>query len=124
MRACNRCNEIKSEADFPAKNISTYRKCRSKTASLWKAHHPIRARLFERKHHLARSYNLTIAQHEQIYADQGGRCAICGKFVRYTKMQTDHNHETGKIRGLLCRGCNMKLGWYEKLRAVIESYVK
>lgn len=49
-----------------------------------------------------------------------GPCEICH---RHRKLGHDHNHETGKQRGLLCAGCNMKLGWLEEgaiLRHVLE----
>jgi Recombination endonuclease VII len=42
---------------------------------------------------------------------QGGLCAICGKpdeTVR--RMSLDHCHDTGKLRGMLCNGCNVGIG--------------
>jgi hypothetical protein len=44
---------------------------------------------------------------------QGGRCAICGDEPgeRYShQLHVDHCHASGKVRGLLCRGCNHMLG--------------
>jgi Recombination endonuclease VII len=38
-------------------------------------------------------------------------CAICDRKV---ELVVDHSHTTSKVRGLLCRRCNMCLGWYEK----------
>jgi hypothetical protein len=40
--------------------------------------------------------------------DQQGKCAICGCLPK--KLCVDHDHETGKIRGLLCNNCNLMLG--------------
>lgn len=57
-----------------------------------------------------RKYGLTLEQHHQMYFDRGGRCAICGETVAYDKIDTDHNHKTGKMRGLLCGNCNRMLG--------------
>ncbi len=59
---------------------------------------------------LKRAYNLTLEQHEQLYVDQNGCCAICKQSIAYDKMNTDHDHKTGKIRGLLCWSCNLMLG--------------
>lgn len=42
-------------------------------------------------------------QERRIYAWQKGRCAACGL---HTDLFIDHSHETGLVRGLLCRGCN------------------
>ena len=46
--------------------------------------------------------------------NQGNRCAICKNEFRNSKdMNVDHNHVDGKIRGLLCRRCNLGLGRWE-----------
>lgn len=39
-------------------------------------------------------------------------CEICGKI---SSLCCDHNHLSGKIRGWICRRCNIMLGWYEKV---------
>lgn len=50
---------------------------------------------------------MTPVAYEALLEQQGGQCAICrekpGRYV-------DHNHTTGKIRGLLCNACNRGLG--------------
>jgi hypothetical protein len=53
---------------------------------------------------------------------QGGRCAVCDAeislgFRSYSGV-IDHCHKTGKVRGILCWGCNVRLG---KLEAMFES---
>lgn len=60
---------------------------------------------------------VTDAQFWELYRRQQGRCGICGKRLRtdrYKAVATDHNHETGKIRGLLCSRCNLGLGHFEE----------
>ena len=66
-----------------------------------------------RKHLLKRLYNMTLKQYDQMFEAQNGNCAICGLPELMSRLSVDHNHETGKIRGLLCRRCNSGLGWYE-----------
>lgn len=63
-----------------------------------------------RKAYLKYSYNITLEQHKQMYAEQNGCCAICGVLVEYFKICTDHNHQTNKVRGLLCSNCNAGIG--------------
>lgn len=41
-----------------------------------------------------------------------GLCKICGSFPK-RKLSLDHDHKTGKIRGLLCNSCNMALGLFK-----------
>jgi len=42
---------------------------------------------------------------------QGGVCAICGCVPGNKKFAIDHDHKTDKIRGLLCFGCNVAVGF-------------
>jgi|ERR1035437_4221646 hypothetical protein len=57
---------------------------------------------------LQRRYGINIEQHRQMFADQGGRCAICGeKFINNKDAHTDHNHITHQVRQLLCRKHNI-----------------
>lgn len=44
-----------------------------------------------------------------MFAEQLGLCAICHK-PEDIKLAVDHCHDTGKIRGLLCKRCNMGIG--------------
>ena len=55
-------------------------------------------------------YNLSWPQVLKLRKIQGGRCAICG---RKLFLVLDHNHQTGKARGYLCRGCNTKLAGFD-----------
>jgi hypothetical protein len=59
------------------------------------------------KNNLWTRYRLRPADVEQMLADQGGVCAICGEEPR--RRHIDHNHETGEVRGILCHGCNIAL---------------
>lgn len=51
-------------------------------------------------------------------------CAMCGEdgsAVGLGSLEIDHNHTTLEIRGLLCRTCNLFLGWYENNKHLIPS---
>lgn len=54
-------------------------------------------------------YGLTPSDYLMIWERQGGECAICTR----RKLVVDHDHETGKIRGLLCGRCNTGLGMFQ-----------
>jgi hypothetical protein len=57
-------------------------------------------------------------------------CEVCGKVLEKRNKHADHNHDTGKLRGVLCAGCNMTLGTIEKLKrnpylaTKFEEYLK
>lgn len=55
----------------------------------------------------AKIYGLTYVQFQVLKARSGGQCEICGKKGR---LAIDHDHETGKVRGLLCDACNFLIG--------------
>jgi hypothetical protein len=74
---------------------------------------------------LKKKFGLTPDEFLSMWAAQGGRC-ICGESLVPGKggCAIDHDHGTGKIRGLLCNGCNSAIGWCRedvaRLRAIIR----
>jgi len=55
---------------------------------------------------------LTPDQYAEMLEAQGGGCAICGNPPKSRKLDEDHDHRTGRTRGLLCHRCNRALpGW-------------
>jgi hypothetical protein len=63
-------------------------------------------RLRYKKHNLAAKYGLTIQDYDRQLSLQGGICAICGHPPKVRSLSVDHDHVTGRIRGLLCWSCN------------------
>ena len=70
----------------------------------------------DRRRNNIRRYGITQEQYDELLEYQGGVCAICyqpetlqikGKIVN---LSIDHCHDTGTVRGLLCRSCNVGLG--------------
>lgn len=56
-------------------------------------------------------YGISIETYEQMLRNQEGRCAICPTLdIKGKPLHVDHDHETGQVRGLLCRRCNNMLG--------------
>jgi hypothetical protein len=65
----------------------------------------------ERQRTLKRYYGLTVDQWDTLFESQGRRCAICrSSEPKDRNWHTDHDHSTGKVRGILCRNCNHILG--------------
>jgi hypothetical protein len=63
----------------------------------------------DRKSHLKRKYGLTLEKFDALLASQGGVCPICG---RPDPDNVDHDHVTGKVRGILCWNCNVAIGQF------------
>ena len=75
---------------------------------------------------IMRKYNLTMEDYQEIINSQNNQCPICHTDLRHVKLHVDHDHETGKVRGILCYKCNTQLGVYEKLNGFasrINSYL-
>lgn len=74
-----------------------------------------------RKGALAKRYGLSQADYDRMYAAQGGVCAICGKPPKKKRLSVDHDHRTGKVRALLCAGCNGDLAILENPQQLAKS---
>jgi hypothetical protein len=71
---------------------------------------------------------LTVAEYDEIWNRQGQKCGLCGDATTTGRgWHVDHNHESGKIRGIVCHNCNLGLGHFRDnpdfLRKAIE-YLK
>lgn len=77
-----------------------------------------------------KQYGITPADYQRMLVEQGHRCAICRQpetFVLRGKVKNlsiDHDHATGRVRGLLCGSCNSGIGYFREhpdiLRAAID----
>ena len=65
---------------------------------------------------LKRKFGISLSEYNLKLKKQNGRCAICGKTPEQNRkmLAVDHNHVTGKNRGLLCSSCNICIGFIEK----------
>lgn len=72
---------------------------------------------------LLREYGITLDQYNQMFEEQEGKCAICGKHQSELKfaLAVDHNHDTGEVRGLLCRKCNTGIGLFDDNKSLIHN---
>ena len=81
----------------------------------------------KREQHLKRRYNITLEEYSQILDSQGGCCATCGTKEpggRWKSFAVDHDHKTGKVRGMLCKSCNIALGEVYDNLTTLENMIK
>jgi len=121
LKLCPDCGEWKEYEDFPRnKNTASGR------ATYCKPCHNERAREQRervggsRYYHLKRRYKLTPEAFNSLMQSQAGLCAICS--ARPAK-HIDHDHRTGKVRGLLCFGCNGGLGQFRDNAELLRSAI-
>lgn len=130
---CNRCGETKPVDQFHNdKNRKDgkcpyCRPCNAAQMAKWRAEHPDRSKQAARRATL-RKYGLTVEDYEKILKSQNGRCAICGTddpgHTAGRLFDVDHDHDTARVRGLLCQHCNMGLGQFgddlDRLRKAVK----
>lgn len=104
---CNGCLTAKPHSEFYAfKRSRTGRQGHCKQCIATRNKQPARARVRQEIHRRL-TYGMTEGEFDAITARQGGRCAICGKVK---SLVVDHDHTSGRVRGLVCFGCNTGLG--------------
>ena len=84
--------------------------------------------LKNRERQLKSRYGITVDQYNQLLEKQDGHCALCPATTGWKKfdrpLHVDHDHITGKVRGLLCSRCNLVVGVIELLGvAFILNYL-
>lgn len=63
--------------------------------------------------YLKNKYGISLKEYEVLLKIQNNVCAICKSPSNNKKMAVDHDHKTGKVRGLLCSSCNTSLGGFK-----------
>lgn len=85
---------------------------------IWAKENPDKRRLTNRKVQVKSTYGLTWDEYLTLYNQAEGRCQICATFLQISPVKdeqntsacVDHDHKTGKVRGILCRSCNVAIG--------------
>ena len=76
-----------------------------------------------RRSYFKTKYGLTVEQVDEMAAKG---CAICGTTTwmgRHARPHIDHDHETGRIRGVLCSECNTGLGKFKDDPAILQAAI-
>jgi hypothetical protein len=117
-RECSVCGEFKAWCEF------------NKSSSSPNGHVPL-CKSCSRAKGLHSRHKITDKEYFEMQQDQNGTCAICGKkesavtsYGEIKPLAVDHCHETGKIRGLLCDGCNRALGFFKDSVSNLESAIE
>lgn len=81
-------------------------------------------RAMEKGYQIKKNYGISIEQFNNMLITQNNECAIChNEFKPFKDTHIDHNHITGKVRGLLCSKCNMSLGGFNDEINNLESAI-
>jgi hypothetical protein len=72
---------------------------------------------------LKKKWGLTIGDLARMLSDQRFRCGVCENPIDEVTRHVDHDHRSGKIRGLLCHGCNVSLGHFDDSIETLEKAI-
>lgn len=104
-------------------------KCKNENTKKWRKDHPKKVVLLRRKKHLKSHFDLTEEEYKAKWASQRGLCAACRETLQEKENgnrfpPVDHDHKTGKIRGIVHTKCNRGIGLFndspERMRKVAD----
>lgn len=103
---------IESERQRARDRMKVYGPVQRAANKKWALENPERARHHSRKKLLSQKYNMTIEEHDAMFAAQGFACGACGSPEPNSKKgwSTDHCHSTGKVRGIVYHHCDIGIG--------------
>jgi hypothetical protein len=125
MKNCNICNKNKPLNEFVERKNRP-----SGYQAYCKQCHNLKRKLnynseYMRNFDLKKSYGITQDDYNEMFTKQNGCCKICEIHIlnlnqkRKKHLCIDHDHKTGKIRGLLCDKCNRGIGLLQDSKYVL-----
>lgn len=131
-KKCTKCKRTKLLERFPDDKRckdgkdSWCNACYAKYHKKYRKENPKKHSDIVRKHKLKQLYGMTVEDWDLLYKKQKGCCKICGihQSCLDRRLCVDHDHNTNRIRGLVCVVCNNKLGWFERYEKIIQKHLK
>ena len=119
-KLCSRC-KVLTELNYFRKGKDYCKDCHKNDALQYRIRHPERFKSYNRRSSLKRKFGITEEEYLVMLEDQDYVCAICKLPEKKKNLAVDHDHGTGKIRGLLCEKCNRGLGHFNEDLNIIEN---
>jgi hypothetical protein len=127
VKHCNGCSTSKDKSEFWKSQSLCIVCTKDRQKSRWNSRSP-KKRL---EQHLKYKYGVTHQEFISAWTDQSGKCSICfdelPDLMQYANRRRgyaiDHNHETGKFRGILCLRCNSLLGMAKESSRILASAI-
>jgi len=121
MKTCSRCKKTKAKSAFHKRSTAkdglqaNCKECGLLLSGAWTKNNKERKAELSRSSWMRIRFKMTIAEYNVLLAKQGGECAICHSIAPggVGRFHVDHDHVSGRIRGLLCTNCNNGLGRFE-----------
>ena len=136
-KECSLCGVIKTHVLFHkdknnkrGRGLAYYcKECANKKGRLWHEENKNKPIVIasRRNRYLKFTYGITAEDYAVLTATQENKCAICGvEFHDKPKsfIHTDHCHDSGKIRGILCTNCNRGIGHFQESKQFLTKAIE
>lgn len=127
-KRCPKCGEVKPRSEW-GNNSSSHdgmpsycKPCYNEWSRNNRNNNPTRQKELRRRAHLKFNYRMSTAAYLDMLQKQDGKCVIC-KTIKDI-LHVDHDHVTGKVRGLLCGECNLGIGKLKDSALVVLNAYK
>jgi hypothetical protein len=79
--------------------------------------------LYSRRQDLKHDFGMSLEDYDTLWESQGRRCKLCGRQREEGEraFDVDHDHSTGKVRGILCCQCNNGLGYFKDNASILKK---
>ena len=97
--------------------------CLLQKTQKWRDENPDELKQSQRRTRRKREYGVSREDYDSMLLEQNNKCAICKDTIGY-EAAVDHDHKTGKVRGLLCGKCNSGIGLLKDNPEILRSAAK
>ena len=131
LHLCSKCHIEKPLSEFYKHKYKRQGYCIACSKEYNHRYHRVKTPEQKRRNTLITSHGVTWEDYLAVLALQNNSCAIChrklnatgDRFTRVDAGYIDHNHETGKLRGILCNTCNLLLGHCKDSIEILKNAV-
>lgn len=94
--------------------------------NVWRKNNRARVLELQKECVIRTQYGLSMKEYNDLLSTQRGLCAICERPERVAnrRLAIDHCHTTGRVRGLLCRSCNVSLGNFNDSVELLQKAIE
>lgn len=136
IKICACCKQSLDSIHFHNKKeakdgLQSYcKKCKTIRRQIRRSHTPD-CKIKNKSYYLKSTYGITQLDFDLLYKNQNSQCKICNDSIsniigntKSRKAHVDHDHLTGKVRGLLCTKCNTLLGMANDSIPILKEAIK
>lgn len=111
--------------EFRKKYMNIYETNNKENLIEYRKEYYSKKRVQKKDYSLKYNYGISLDEYNEKLLSQNNRCAICKreKLLNEKSFAVDHNHETEKVRGILCHGCNAGIGCFIENTQFLEEAI-